>query len=233
MNWIGTSGFNYPEWLGQFYPTELKRAQMLAYYAERFNSVEINYTFFRSPSEKTLRTWSGETPSDFKFGFKAPRFVTHTRKLREAGEATARFMDALQPMGSKLGVVLFQLPPDLNVEEALLQSFLAQISRDVRVAIEFRHPSWFSKKVFRLLRKHNVALCIADSAALSTPVEQTADFIYFRLRNEQYTERDIEHWANIARVCGAAARDMYVYFKHEATASGPRFAQQFRRFLQG
>lgn len=231
MRYIGTSGFNYPEWLGKFYPTDLKRARMLAFYAGQFNSVEINYTFFRAPSEKTLRAWSAETPDGFRFGFKAPRFITHTRKLSEVAEATERFFASLKPIAAKLGVVLFQLPPTLAADWNLIETFLATLPTKPRIAIEFRHSSWFDTKLYELLRAHNVALCVADSEDLSTPVEQTADFTYFRLRNEHYTDSDIQRWARIAKALSARSTDFYVYFKHEALATGPRFAKQFEALI--
>lgn len=232
MHYIGTSGFNYPEWLGSFYPNGLKRAAMLSFYAGQFNSVEINYTFFRAPLEKTLHAWSAETPDNFRFGFKAPRFITHTRKLSEVAEATERFFDSLKPIAPKLGVVLFQLPPSLTADWNLMEAFLGRLPTMPRIAIEFRHSSWFDPTLYGLLRAHNIALCIADSPELSTPIEQTADFAYFRLRDEHYTDSDIQRWARIAKAISANASDLYVYFKHEAMATGPRFAKQFESYIR-
>jgi uncharacterized protein YecE (DUF72 family) len=226
MIFVGTSGFQYPEWKGSFYPQTLSLAKMLPYYAERFTTTEINYSFRRIPSEKTLKNWSALTPAQFRFGLKAPQEITHIRKLRGCGEVLERFCEALKTLGPKLGPVLFQLPPFLKNDDALLKDFLASLPRGLRGAFEFRHESWFKDETFAALKARNIALCIADTEEMKTPVEVTADYGYFRLRNPAYTKADIAHWARVIGDQRKKLKDIYAYFKHEDSGVGPKFARQ-------
>jgi uncharacterized protein YecE (DUF72 family) len=229
---VGTSGYNYPEWKGSFYPATLSAAKMLPYYAERFSTVEINYTFYRMPSEKTVAGWSMATPQNFRLTLKAPRRITHEARLRNCDDDVRQFLGVASTLGSKLGALLFQLPPSLKKDVGLLDAFLTTVTRGAPVAFEFRHPSWFDAETFDRLRARNIALCVADSAKLSTPVEITADYAYFRLRDEGYTPADIASWAGIIRERTAACRDVYVYFKHEEEGRGPEFAARLIAALE-
>ena len=193
--WTGTSGFQYPEWKGKFYPADLSAAKMLAFYSGRFSTTEVNYTFRRILSEAALNRWSAATPEEFRFSFKAPQRVTHFAKLRDCAEVLGVFAKAIAGMGSKLGAVLFQLPPKLVKDLPVLDTFLGSLPGAIRSAFEFRHPSWFEEDVFATLRKHNAALCIAENEELATPSVVTADFGYLRLRREDYTKADIKRWA--------------------------------------
>ncbi len=224
--WIGTSGYNYPEWRGSFYPERFAASKMLPYYAERFPTVEINYTFYRLPAEQTLDSWRRATPERFRFTLKASRRITHTARLRDCGEAVTRFTDVAATLGGKLGVLLFQLPPSLRYSLALFDGFLAEVPVGTRAAFEFRHASWFDAKVFARLRDRNLALCVADSEKLSTPVEVTADYGYFRLRDEGYGPHDIARWAGVIREKAGGCEDVFVYLKHEASGKGPALARQ-------
>lgn len=224
--WIGTSGFQYPEWKGTFYPDDLQVAKMLGFYAERFPTTEINYTFRRMPSEKTLANWSAQTPAPFRFTLKAPQQITHARKLRDCGAVLQRFHDVAVTLGDKLGIILFQLPPHLRKDVSLLEDFLGALPCDWQCAFEFRHESWLNDAVFALLASARCALCIADSPRLRTPVRVTADFAYFRLRDEGYRAADIKRWAAEIGSVSARAKDIYVYFKHEEKGLGPKFALQ-------
>ena len=226
MIWVGTSGFQYKEWKGAFYPETLSLAKMLRYYAERFPTTEINYSFRRIPSEKTLTNWAENTPAKFRFALKAPQEMTHFRKLRDCTEVLNRFCDALKTLGEKLGPVLFQLPPFLKNDTVLLKDFLATLPVELRSAFEFRHESWFNDDTFAALKSKNAALCIADTEELTTPIVVTADFGYFRLRNTRYTKADIKRWAKVISEHNRKAKDIFVYFKHEETGTGPRFARQ-------
>ena len=226
MIWVGTSGFQYKEWKGTFYPETLSLAKMLPYYAERFPTTEINYSFRRIPSEKTLANWSANTPQKFRFALKAPQEITHFRKLRDCSEVLNRFGDALKTLGEKLGPVLFQLPPVLKNDGALLKDFLANIPAGFRSAFEFRHESWFNDETFAVLKSKKAALCIADTDELSTPIVATADFGYFRLRKIDYAKPDIKRWAKAIVEQRRTAKDVFVYFKHEETGTGPRFARE-------
>ncbi len=220
----GTSGFQYPEWKGKFYPETLSTAKMLPYYAEHFSTTEINYSFRRIPSEKTLTNWSAATPARFRFSLKAPQEITHFRKLRDCEEVFGRFCGALKTLGEKLGPVLFQLPPFFKNDNAVLKDFLAMLPKNLQGAFEFRHDSWFNDETFAALKAKNIALCIADTEEMETQVVVTADYGYFRLRKPDYTKKDISRWAKIIREQNK--NDSYVYFKHEETCSGPKFAQQ-------
>lgn len=222
--WIGTSGYNYPEWRGSFYPEKFPTGKMLAYYAERFDTVEVNYTFYRMPTEGLLDGWAKGTPEGFTFTLKAPRRITHDAKLRHCEDLTAAFCRIASTLGGKLGVLLFQLPPNFKRDDAVLVAFLDSLQPGVRAAFEFRHESWHDEAVFGALRARNLALCVADSEKMSTPVVATADYTYFRLRDEGYQPADVKQWG--ATIGGlATARDAFVYFKHEEQGKGPEFAR--------
>jgi uncharacterized protein YecE (DUF72 family) len=225
MIWIGTSGYNYPEWKGSFYPEKLPAAKMLPYYAERFPTVEINYTFYRAPNEKILDGWSRATPERFKLTLKAPRRITHDARLRNCAEPVQKFFEVAATLGPKLGALLFQLPPNLKKDLALLDGFLEAFPPRVCAAFEFRHESWLDEEVYARLRARNLALCVADSERLSTPVVLTADYAYFRLRDEGYTPEDIAAWGETIRGKTSGCRDVFVYFKHEEEGKGPEFAK--------
>ena len=222
---VGTSGYNYPEWRGTFYPEKFSTDRMLAYYAERFPTVEINYTFYRLPTEKLLAGWAGSTPETFSFTLKAPRRITHDSKLQRCEELVQSFCRTARTLGTRLATLLFQLPPTLKKETAVLQSFVELLPDGTRAAFEFRHPSWHAPDVFDVLRARNLALCIADSEKMSTPVEMTADYAYFRLRDEGYQQADLVRWADTVRDLGVS--DAFVYFKHEEQGLGPDFARRF------
>ena len=225
MIWIGTSGYNYPEWKGSFYPADLPAAKMLPYYAARFPTVEINYTFYRMPSEKLVGGWADQTPSPYRLTLKATRRITHDARLKQTGELVSRFCLVASTLGDKLGALLFQLPPNLKKDVPLLEAFLADLPSRVCAAFEFRHPSWFDDDVLGVLAARNIALCVADSDKLSTPVRVTADYAYFRLRDEGYTPDDIKRWAETITRETSGCKDVYVYFKHEEEGKGPEFAK--------
>jgi uncharacterized protein YecE (DUF72 family) len=225
MIWVGTSGYNYPEWKGSFYPSDLAAAKMLPYYAARFPTVEINYTFYRMPTEKLVSGWAAQTPSPYQLTLKAPRRITHDSRLKGAGDSVARFCEVAATLGDKLGALLFQLPPFLRKDLALLDGFLTELPAAVRGAFEFRHVSWLDEDVFGRLAARNLAVCIADSEKLSTPVRVTADYAYFRLRDEGYQPDDIKRWADTIAASTSSCRDVFVYFKHEESGKGPEFAR--------
>jgi uncharacterized protein YecE (DUF72 family) len=231
MIWVGTSGYNYPEWRGSFYPEKFAAAKMLPYYAERFPTVEINYTFYRAPNEKILAGWSQATPDPFKLTLKAPKRITHDARLRNCADPVRQFLDTAASLGPKLGALMFPLPPNLKKDVGLLEAFLETFPPRVCAAFEFRHESWLADDVYERLRARNLALCIADSERLSTPVEITADYGYFRLRDEGYTPGDIAKWAGVISERTQACKDVFVYFKHEEEGKGPEFAQLLMQHL--
>ena len=231
MIWIGTSGYNYPEWKGTFYPPTLPAAKMLPFYAARFPTVEINYTFYRMPTEKLVTGWAVQTPTPFKLTLKAPRRITHDNRLKHCRPIVDAFCQAASALGDKLGALLFQLPPNLKKDLALFDAFLDDLPPKLCAAFEFRHTSWLDEDIWGRLAARNLALCVADSEKLSTPVRVTADYAYFRLRDEGYTPADIERWAGVIARATESSREVYVYFKHEEEGKGPEFARLLMQHL--
>jgi len=222
--YVGCSGWAYPSWKPGFYPPKTPAKRFLSYYASQLNSVEVNYTFRQLPKPQALESWLNavEDP-DFRFSFKAPQAITHFKRLRECSDSLAEFVESIKPFEAtrRLGVLLFQLPPNFKADRERLAAFLKDAAlRDQRVAFEFRHPSWFEEEVFNTLRDRNVALCVAASDDLATPDIQTADFSCYRLRESNYSAKRLT--AIAARLKErAASGDVYAYFKHEETPDGP------------
>ena len=223
--WIGTSGYNYPEWKGSFYPADLPASKMLPFYAARFPTVEINYTFYRMPTEKLVAGWAAQTPSPYKLTLKAPRRITHDMRLRNCGDLVKGFCRVAGTLEDKLGALLFQLPPSAKRDLPLFDAFLDELPPRVCAAFEFRHPSWFDDALLERLAARRLALCVADSEKMSTPLSVTADYAYFRLRDEGYAPADIARWAEIIARESSTCRDVFVYFKHEEQGKGPEFAR--------
>jgi uncharacterized protein YecE (DUF72 family) len=228
---IGTSGYNYPEWKGRFYPEALPASKMLAFYAAAFASVEINYTFYRLPTEKLVLGWAAQVPEGFQFSLKAPKRITHDRRLKECTSLLAAFCGAAGVLGPRLGILLFQLGPAFRMDLDTFDRFLEDVPPAARAAFEFRHPSWFDDRVHDRLRARNLALCIADAERLTTPVVATASYGYLRLRDEGYTPESLARWAEVIRDHAGRWTDTYVYFKHEEAGRGPEFAAELRRQL--
>jgi uncharacterized protein YecE (DUF72 family) len=218
----GTSGFAYPAWKPEFYPADVAASRFLQHYAGRLNCVEINYTFRRTPRASTLETWVQATPPGFVFAVKAHQRITHQLRLQDAGEATAFFLSALEPLrtAGRLGPILFQLPPYLHCDVARLAAFLELLPAGLRSTVEFRHQSWLTDEVFDLLRQHGVALCVAESDKLVVPEVVTASFVYERLRKPAYSDDDLVAIADRSRGFLAAGLDVYLVFKHDETAAG-------------
>ena len=225
---VGTSGYNYPEWKGSFYPSDLPAAKMLPFYASKFPSVEINYTFYRMPTPKLIAGWRAQVPPEFRFTLKAPKRITHDKRLRAAEVAASvnGFLTAASELGPQMAALLFQLPPNFKKDAGLLREFLALLPPKTTAAFEFRNPSWLDEEVFDVLRARNIALCIADSETRETPLVHTADYAYFRLRDEGYGDADIAKWTETAKQAAATAKDVFVYFKHEDEGKGAAFGQQ-------
>jgi uncharacterized protein YecE (DUF72 family) len=225
--YAGTSGWAYASWKPDFYPAKLGGAKFLGYYSTRLNSVELNYTFRHPVTEKLLAGWIAAASAEFTFAVKANQSITHRKRLRGVGAATSKFIASLEPLraAGKLGPVLFQLPPNLKCDVALLDDFLADLPRGTRAAMEFRHASWFTDDVYDRLGRANVALCEAESEKLKTPEIATANFRYFRLRMGEYSARARK---KISTRVGDAAHngDVFVYFKHEETPDGALYAEK-------
>jgi uncharacterized protein YecE (DUF72 family) len=226
---IGTSGFSYREWLGGFYPEKLPGKQMLAYYAARMPTVEINYTFRAMPKPAMLEGWAAATPASFRFALKAPERITHRARLAGAGEAVDRFATVAGSLGERLGPVLFQLPPDFKIDLGRLKDFLIRLEGRLRAAFEFRNRSWFSDATFQTLRDFGAALCIAESEKIVTPVEKTAPLVYVRLRKPAYDQDALAQWAMRLHELASDGSEVYVYFKHELNA--PELAETLARLI--
>jgi uncharacterized protein YecE (DUF72 family) len=226
---VGTSGYNYEAWRGSFYPEDLSSKKMLAFYSERFDTVEINYSFYRKPTPKILEGWAAQVPERFRFALKAWQRITHQKRLRDVAELVSSFADAAHTLGPRLAPVLYQLPPNLKADLPLLRDFLHQLPRDLRAAFEFRHSSWFTEETYSALRDAGAALCVAESDELATPAVRTADFGYLRLRRLDYDAAALARWAEFVQ---GSPGDVFVYFKHEDEARGPAFANQFLPLLK-
>src|ERR1700730_8656927 len=230
-SWIGTSGFQYAEWKGKFYPENLPAAKMLPFYAEHFSTTEINYTFHRIPAAKTIENWCKLTPPTFRFGLKAPQRITHWSKLRDCGDTVRYFCEVISGLGDRLGPILFQLPPALKKDANVLSAFLRELPSAMRSAFEFRHESWFDEEILDLLKSNKAALCIADMENLATPKIATTGWGYLRLRREDYAKIDIERWAEFVREQKERWSDVFIYFKHEEAGIGPKLAKQMVELL--
>jgi uncharacterized protein YecE (DUF72 family) len=227
---VGTSGFDYPQWRGSFYPASLRRQDMLAYYASRFGSVEINYTFRHEASVETLASWRAATQSGFVFSLKAHQRLTHWQRLSAPDDATERFLAGARTLGDRLGPILFQLPPTLRADPELLDRFVARLPADLRFAFEFRHDSW--KGIDRLLEPQGIARCVAETDEDAFREELPAGpFVYLRLRRTSYGRARLRTWARRIGEATAAGRDVFCYFKHEEAGAGAAFGQALLRLL--
>jgi uncharacterized protein YecE (DUF72 family) len=221
---VGTSGYAYPEWKGTFYPKDLPASRFLEHYAARFDTVELNNTFYRLPSEDAVATWAAGVPAGFVYSVKASMRITHHKRLRDASEAVDRLLKVTAGFGEHLGPILFGLPPNLSKDLPRLRDFLASLPAGQRAAFEFRHASWFADDVYEALREREAALCIADAEDLSTPVVATAPWGYARLRREDYSKPDLVAWAE--RLLAQPWKEAFVYLKHEEAGRGPALARE-------
>ncbi len=224
----GTSGYAFKEWKGQFYPEDLKDDGFLGYYASRLPTVEINNTFYRLPRESVLHDWAAQVPNGFLFTIKASQRITHFARLRdEAAGPLSYLLSNVEAMGSKLGAVLFQLPPNLKKDLPRLQAFLALLPPGKRFAIEFRHASWFGDDVVDELKKHNVAMVVIEQEEFSSPMIPTAEWGYVRLHRFDYDAERLDVWAR--RLMDEPWKEAYVFFKHDlGPGSGPAAVEMFR-----
>jgi uncharacterized protein YecE (DUF72 family) len=218
--WLGCSGWAYPTWKPEFYPAKTSAKKMLEFYATRLNSVEVNYTFRQLPSMATVENWLSQTGADFRFSFKAPQRITHIKRLKECSEALSSFYASLLPViqANRLGVVLFQLPPNFKADLARLEKFLEDAAGSLRIAFEFRHASWFADEVFDLMRKHKAALCVAESDDLQCPDVGTAPFSCYRFRKSDYNPEDMKQLEQQLR-SKSEQGEVFAYMKHEDSPS--------------
>ena len=230
---LGTSGFGYDAWKGRFYPRDIKSKDMLAYYASRFSSVEINYTFRSLLSPKAVATWIAATPETFVFALKAHMRVSHSVSLDDVKRAAALFAKAAEPLGSRVGPVLVQLPKRVETDKDALAAYLAVLPKELRYALELTHAKW--DDVRGLVEQHGMGRCVADTDESAAPDDALASgpFAYLRLRRSAYSSKDLARWAKRIGEALAAGRDVHCYFRHEDTASGPRFAEELAAAMEG
>jgi uncharacterized protein YecE (DUF72 family) len=231
---VGTSGWQYDSWIDPFYrgnPPSLKQ------YQESFDSVEINGTFYGLPDGETVASWSGKVSSDFRFSVKASRYLTHMKKLKDPQEPLERFLTAVEPLGKKLGPILFQLPPKWRRNARRLEGFLSTLPPQHRYAFEFRDPDWYHPETYELLKEANAGFCIYHLAGHQSPKEVTADFVYLRLHGSQeayrgsYSQQDLAAWAGAISSWNRSGKDVYVYFDNDQEAAAPGDAQRLREMI--
>jgi len=228
---VGTSGWAYPTWKPDFYPAKLAQKKFLNHYATQLNTVEVNFTFRQLVKETTIQNWMQDTPAQFRFGIKAHQVITHIKRLKATDDFLPRFLATIEPLASagKLGPVLFQLPPNLKGDRALLKDFLAILPRTVPAAFEFRHESWFTDSTWDLLKSGNVALCVAETETMTTPEIATGPFVYYRFRKPSYTGEERRSMIDRIGQHVSAGRDVFAYFKHEETPEGALYAVDLLR----
>jgi uncharacterized protein YecE (DUF72 family) len=235
---VGTSGWHYASWKGPFFPAGLRLKDQLAYYATQFRSTELNGVFYRTPTREAVAVWREQTPGNFVFAWKASKFITHWKRLSERSDnSLALLEDRLSLLGPKAGPVLFQLPPQFERNDARLASFVKMLGAKRRYAFEFRHASWYSARVFRLLADANIALCISDHVDAPAPWKRTADFVYVRGHGPggrykgHYSGAQLAAWARSIKQWRGRGHDVYVYFDNDQKSAAPRDAQRLLKAL--
>jgi uncharacterized protein YecE (DUF72 family) len=235
---IGCSGWHYKHWLGKFYPANLRPSEMLAFYSERFDTVEINNTFYALPQEKSVRRWREIPPENFCFAVKASRYITHVKKLSDPVSALEKFFPIVENLQEKLGPILFQFPPNWKLNLERLQTFLPLLPRNHSYAFEFRHPSWYTAAVYRTLQDFNIAFCIYDRDLVETPLEVTAKDVYVRLHSSgpayagNYQHEHLVVWANRVREWKKQGLDVWFYFNNDWKGFAIDNALELKRMLQ-
>jgi len=235
--WIGTSGWHYKHWVGNFYPPRLTGSRMLAHYIESFDTVELNNTFYQLPAQPSLSAWRNSTPSHFHFAVKGSRFLTHMKKLKDAQDGLKRFLTAAEVLEPKLGPILFQLPPNWEVDADRLADFLSLLPPYRRCVFEFRNPTWNTPQVYELLTRYNAAYCVFDLAGYVSPFEVTADFAYVRLHGPggkyqgSYTDAALARWAQIIADWDKRLSAVYVYFDNDDSGYAPINALRLKQLV--
>jgi len=238
-SWIGTSGWHYAHWVGPFYPPGTGADDYLPYYAARFETVEINTSFYRLPKPDVLAAWRALTPDGFLFAAKASRYITHMKKLKDPGASTQRFFAAMATLGPKLGPILFQLPPRWRANPDRLARFLEALPAEHRYAFEFRDRTWFDDRVYEILRRHRAACCAYEIGGCESPLIETAAFDYLRLHGPgeayrgRYSDRALDAWADRLGARLAAGRDVYCYFDNDEAGFAAGDAARLRARLAG
>jgi len=236
--YIGTSGWHYEHWRDRFYPVKLSKDEWLGFYATRFATVELNNSFYKLPSESAFATWYRFSPAGFTFAVKVNRFITHIKRLKNAGEAEERFVNRAKILGEKLGPLLYQLPPNMHRNDEVLESFLSALPGGMKHVFEFRHESWLEERVFQILHKYNAGFCIFDMPGISCPVVATTSFAYIRFHGSSglyfscYSDEELAEWAKKLAKLAADLEAVYIYFNNDAEAFAVRNAMTLRHYLQ-
>jgi uncharacterized protein YecE (DUF72 family) len=235
---IGTSGWSYRHWRGPFYPSAMsKGVEQLRFYAERFDTVEVNGTFYRLIEAATFRRWCEQTPAGFVFACKGSRFLTHMKRLKDTVQGPARFFERVEALDDKLGPVVFQLPGRFRPDRERLAAFLDALPKEHRYAFEFRDPAWFRPEIFETLARRDVALCLYQFAGKEAPLEVTASFVYIRLHGPEgpyqgcYADPALQTWARRIAGWAKAGRDVYCYFDNDDRGFAPKNALRLRDML--
>jgi len=236
--YIGTSGWHYEHWRDRFYPAKLAKAKWLDFYATHFNTVELNNSFYRLPSENAFNTWHDSVPADFTYAVKVSRFITHIKRLKDTGEAVEKFITRARILGDKLGPLLYQLPPNMHRNDEVLEYFLSILPEGMRHVFEFRHQSWLKERVFQILQKYSVGFCVFDMPSISCPAIATADFAYIRfhgstdLYSSCYSDEELAGWGKRLAKLARNLKSVYIYFNNDAEAFAVRNAVTLRAYLE-
>ena len=236
--YIGTSGWHYDHWRYRFYPEKLRKPDWLDFYARHFNTVELNNSFYRLPSENAFATWYDSSPASFSFAVKVTRFITHIKRLKNSEEPADTLIARARGLGEKLGPLLYQLPPNMHRDDERLESFLSILPREMRHVFEFRHESWLEEGVFEILRRYNTGFCVFDMPVLSCPLVATADFAYIRfhgstgLYSSCYSDEELVDWAGRLADLGTDLKAVYIYFNNDAEAFAVKNALTLHSYLQ-
>jgi len=235
---VGTSGWTYDDWSGRFYPGDVKGADRLSFYADQFNTVEVNATFYRLPTEPMIKAWNTRLGQDFHLVVKASRVITHLKKLQDCKEPLERFFEQVLKL-NRLKVILWQLPPSLHKDVDRLATFLSELPKQVRHAVEFRHKSWWDDEIVKALSDHNAAFVAVIHANLPETIHPTTDFLYVRFHGQErdlyrydYTDQELSHWVSILKP-HIKGRILYAFFNNDYNANAPRNALTLRNLLSG
>ena len=234
---IGCSGWYYDHWRGLFYPEALPKTKWLQFYAQRFNTVELNNSFYHLPSEKAFITWKESTPNNFTFAVKVSRFITHTKRLRNLNSAVENFLSRAYLLQNKLGPLLYQLPPNMKRNDKILESFLSSLPQEYQHVFEFRHESWLNNSVFKILRRYNANLCIFDMPDFTCPPVITGDIAYVRfhgstsLYSSCYSDNELSQWAEKIIQLKKRANIVHIYFNNDTEAFAVQNATTLTRFI--
>ncbi|MDP8985771.1 MAG: DUF72 domain-containing protein [Pseudomonadota bacterium] len=236
--WVGTSGWHYESWRGPFFPKDLPLAQQLQYYAGRFQTTELNSVFYRTPTPQAVAAWRDRTGNDFIFAWKASKFITHWKRLSDKTDTSLELLESrLSLLDAKAGPILFQLPPHFKADAARLAAFFKLLPGHRRYSFEFRHPSWYTPRIYELLSRHNVSLCISDHGDAPAPWKRTADFVYVRGHGPtgrykgNYPPAALSAWAERMQRWRRRGYDVYAYFDNDQKSAAPADALRLKQYL--